>query len=245
MTQKSRGNGLVRKIGRPFFVMMVLWGLLVVGVVYTMTGQALYGRLEHRVSTLAINLSDTAAGALMGAKSLELHALAMKYSRLEGVAYAFIENGKHEILAYSPGSSPAELKTFVKHDDLRHVVSQQASVRGRPVYEVRAPVLEGQLGAAHVGMWLDLFEQEMSQELLPLILLIAVVLLAGVLSSILLTKRLVRPIAGLTELAMNMSRGDLDTPVGTKARDEMGELARSLERMRASLRAAMTRLSGE
>lgn len=245
MARESIGSGLIRKIGRPFFVLMILWGLLVVGVVYTMMSQALHAQWERRVSTVATNLSDTAAGALMRANPLELHALATKYARLEGVAYAFIENGKHEILAYSPGSFSAELKTVVKHDDLRHVVSQQASVGGRPVYEVRVPVLEGQLGAAHVGMWLDRFEQEISQELMPLILLIALVLLAGVLSSVLLARRLVRPIVGLTELAVKMSRGDLGTPVGTKARDEMGELARSLERMRASLRAAMTRLSRE
>ena len=40
-----------------------------------------------------------------------------------------------------------------------------------------------------------------------------------------------------------MSKGDLDTPIKINAHDEIGELARSLERMRLSLKAAIARLS--
>jgi methyl-accepting chemotaxis protein len=42
-------------------------------------------------------------------------------------------------------------------------------------------------------------------------------------------------------MAGKMSTGDLETPVMIQSRDEIGELARSLERMRASLKAAMIR----
>jgi HAMP domain-containing protein len=37
--------------------------------------------------------------------------------------------------------------------------------------------------------------------------------------------------------------GDLETPVRVESNDEIGDLAYSLERMRASLKAAMARLS--
>jgi HAMP domain-containing protein len=45
--------------------------------------------------------------------------------------------------------------------------------------------------------------------------------------------------------ADEISRGQLDTPVIIRSTDEVGELARSLERMRASLKAAMVRLNRE
>jgi HAMP domain-containing protein len=50
----------------------------------------------------------------------------------------------------------------------------------------------------------------------------------------------------LRHVADSMSRGDLDTPVsvGIESHDEIGDLARSLERMRSSLKAAMSRFSG-
>jgi two-component system nitrogen regulation sensor histidine kinase NtrY len=53
----------------------------------------------------------------------------------------------------------------------------------------------------------------------------------------------VKPILELTETAEEISRGHLERIVTVQATGEVGELARSLERMRASLKAAMVRLS--
>jgi HAMP domain-containing protein len=47
----------------------------------------------------------------------------------------------------------------------------------------------------------------------------------------------------LKELADKVSMGDLETSVAIESNDEIGDLAHSLERMRASLKAAMGRLS--
>jgi len=46
-------------------------------------------------------------------------------------------------------------------------------------------------------------------------------------------------------IADDISRGRLDTSVTIQSNDEVGELGRSLERMRASLKAAMIRLNRE
>jgi HAMP domain-containing protein len=54
--------------------------------------------------------------------------------------------------------------------------------------------------------------------------------------------RLSRPIIQLAEAAHRMSNGDLGTPTAIHSRDEVGDLACSLERMRSSLKAAMSRL---
>jgi HAMP domain-containing protein len=66
---------------------------------------------------------------------------------------------------------------------------------------------------------------------------------AGVALSALLARGIVRPILRLTEVADKISKGDLETPVGVETRDEIGDLALSLGRMRASLKAAMARLT--
>ena len=66
--------------------------------------------------------------------------------------------------------------------------------------------------------------------------------------SFLLAHWIVRPIAGLTAIADKVTMGDLETSVSGKcvsSRDEIGDLARSLERMRSSLKAAMMRLGRE
>jgi HAMP domain-containing protein len=117
------------------------------------------------------------------------------------------------------------------------------TLRGKAVYETRVPILGGQAGTAHIGVWGDGVEGEIRRALLPLAGIIVALLLAGVALSALLARGILRPILRLTQVADKISKGDLETPVGVETRDEIGDLARSLGRMRASLKAAMMRLS--
>jgi len=79
--------------------------------------------------------------------------------------------------------------------------------------------------------------------LLPIIGLIVACLVVGIGLSIMLASKTIRPILDLKAIADEISRGRLDTTVSIQSNDEVGELGRSLERMRASLKAAMTRLN--
>lgn len=57
-----------------------------------------------------------------------------------------------------------------------------------------------------------------------------------------LVRRIVEPLERLATAADAISMGELDNPVVAERNDEIGDLARSLERMRLSLQAAMNRL---
>lgn len=99
-----------------------------------------------------------------------------------------------------------------------------------------------------MGFWRDNLEKEIHRTLLPLVGIMAIVSLTGVLLSLLLAHWMVRPLVGLTEIADRVTMGDLETSVSGKCvrlRDEIGDLARALERMRSSLKAAMLRLGRE
>jgi HAMP domain-containing protein len=78
---------------------------------------------------------------------------------------------------------------------------------------------------------------------LTIVGLIGICLATGVAIAIMITTKTIRPVLELKSIADEISRGHLDTPVSFQSNDEVGELARSLERMRASLKAAMTRLN--
>jgi HAMP domain-containing protein len=85
----------------------------------------------------------------------------------------------------------------------------------------------------------------MRATLLPIVGLIVACLALGVGLSIMLASKTIRPILDLKTIADEISRGRLDTTVSIQSNDEVGELGRSLERMRASLKAAMIRLNRE
>jgi methyl-accepting chemotaxis protein len=74
-----------------------------------------------------------------------------------------------------------------------------------------------------------------------LIMLVATLVIVSLIAY-LFARALVRPIMTLTDIAERMSLGELDVKIDIRSKDEIGLLARAIERMRTSLNLAMTRL---
>lgn len=237
--ERWRKGGLKWKISSTFSGLIFVLGLLVIGIVYFFTGNALQKHVDLRAAAIATNLADASAGFVSRKSSLELDALVAKYGRLDGVAYAFVQDAKGEVLASSVQPFPAELKEAGGSV----APSKTIALRGKSVYETRSPVLDGQLGVVRVGLWAEAVQDDMRTTLLPIIGLIFVCLAIGVGLSVMLASRTIRPILELKTIADEISRGKLDASVSIQSDDEVGELGRSLERMRASLKAAMVRLN--
>ena len=235
--------GLKWKITGSFIGVIALLGILVVSSVYSLAGRTLRGQLDRHASAITTNLSEGAAGYVLRKKVLELNALVTKYARLEGVAYALIEDGKGKVIAHSLGAFPPELSQSLTFDERRVIHQRELEFQGRTVYETRMPILEGQVGVARMGVWGDAVKKEIRGILFPVVGLISIAFAVAVLVAGLLARSITRPILELTSVAEKISKGDLDAVVNIQSRDEIGGLANSLERMRSSLKAAMTRLS--
>lgn len=218
-------------------------GVAVVGTVYPIVGKALRLQFDRQAAAIATNLSDVAAGYLGTRQPLGLYAYVTKYARLEGVAYVFIEDRSGKIVTHSMRAFPVELLHRLSPEERRQAQQVTRTYQGKTVYETRVPILEGQLGAVHLGMWADIVEDETRGILLSLFGALAGLFVLAVIVGFLLAHGIVRPIRHLTDVAGKISTGDLEVPIALDSRDEIGELARSLERMRASLKAAIWRLS--
>jgi methyl-accepting chemotaxis protein len=191
---------------------------------------------------MATNLADAAVGHMLAKDVLQLHTLVTKYGRVDGVAYAVIQDRDGRVLANSLGTVGTGLEDNLASDPGRKVSGRSLTLQGNGIYDSREPILEGQLGTARIGIWAERIKQETNRVSVFFIGSIAVVFVASITIAVLLAARLIRPWRRLIEVAGKISTGDLDTPVRVEARDEFGELTHSLERMRASLRAAMMRL---
>lgn len=238
-----KGISLQWKVTGAFVGMIALLGLLVVAIIFHLTRSALRTQFDQRAAAITTNLSDAAAGPSVGNNVLELHALVTKYARLEGAAYAFIEDRKGNIVTHSLQMFPPALQQSAPSDNTPQPQQRELRFQGRKVYETRVPILEGQVGTAHMGFWGDTVQSEIQRILFPLVGLVSVVLVVGLLVSAYLCRVMIRPILRLTESADKISRGNLETAVGIESQDEIGNLARSIERLRASLKTAMSRLA--
>jgi HAMP domain-containing protein len=239
----GRKLGLTWKIAGTLAGVMFFVGLLITGTAYRSVVTAMQDQVKRRAVAIATSLSDGAAMYLKKKNPLELHALLAKYALLDDVAYVYVEDGKGEVLADNPKRISTELQDRLVPGGFRTIRWSTVTLRGQAIYDMRVPISDGQMGAAHVGIWKDSIDKQIRGALFSLVTLVLIILIAGVTIVFMLVNRLSRPIVELTEVARQMSQGDLDTPASVKSRDEIGDLACSLERMRSSLKAAMRRLN--
>ena len=149
-------------------------------------------------------------------------------SLIDGAAYAFIRDGKGEIVAHTLGGFPPELQHGLTTEGQRQPYRREVVLEEKGVFETAVPVLEGQVGTVHVGFWTDVMEKEIRRAVLPLIGIIALLPIVGAILSFLLAHWIVRPIVGLTQLADKVTMGDLETSVSgecVRSRDEIGMLS--------------------
>jgi len=239
----QRRLGLKWKIIGGLLSGVLLFGVLVLLVVNHQMNRVLRSQLDQRALDMATNLSDGAAAHVLKGNVLDLYALVSKYSLLPGVAYALVRDGKGKIIAHSLGSLPQELREAPAPNSQRQASQRELPFRGRGVYETSAPILEGRVGSVAVAIWAHSVREEIRRTIIPLIGVIAIALVVSLLFSVLVTQGITGRVLRLKEIADKVSLGDLETPVGIESNDEIGDLAHALERMRASLKAAMARLS--
>jgi sensor histidine kinase regulating citrate/malate metabolism len=121
MDQESRGVSLKWKIGGTYTAVMLVLSVFVIVAMYQLTNKMLRDQLDKRALAVATNLSDATAGHLVGRNLLALHALLRKYSLLDGVAYAFVEDNKGEIIAHTLETSLRKSgKDFLPADSAKH-----------------------------------------------------------------------------------------------------------------------------
>jgi sensor histidine kinase regulating citrate/malate metabolism len=183
-------------------VMISVLGILFVIIVNQLVGRALRAQVDESAVIMATNLSDAAAGYIASKDLLQLKTTVTKYARLSRVAYAFIKDREGKVIAHSLATFPPELQEELTSDQRRQVSRRELTVEGKTVYETREPILDGQLGTAHVGIWADAVEQEISQTLFLFVWPITLGILAAVTLAVFLSRPLIRPLRRLIELRL-------------------------------------------
>ena len=193
-------------------------GLLLVIIANQFLGRALRTENDQRALAIATNLSDAAAGPAMEKNILELYALLTKYARLDGAAYAFIEDNNGQIVAHSMKPFPSELKQTLTPEPRKQITRRTVTLEGKTVYETSVPILEGQLGAAHFGMWADSVKTEISAAGLRLVGLLTLILVVAVSVAVFVVRAMLAPIRALSDTATETSAGELKAPLHRVAR---------------------------
>jgi HAMP domain-containing protein len=119
---------------------------------------------------------------------------------------------------------------------------------GETMWDVSSPIwVKGKhWGGFRVGVSMEKIDARKKALLLTLFGIFTVFAAVTIGTVFVVIQRAMRPVVWLTGAAEQISMGEgLDTPIKTEAVDEIGHLTKAVERLRVSMRAAMSRLSGE
>lgn len=240
--------------------MVIVSGALVIGVgitllVINLVSESLQTELTERGKAIATTLSKQVERPLVGDDEVDIQNLVDISSKFTAVSYVYISDKENKVAAqkFKVGSynqrevlqeNVIREKTADYKIDLTRV--QNPNEKGELVdienYEISTPIGEAVLGHAHVGMSKKYMDDiiRSTAVLVGGVLAIAVVL--GMLTALYLSNKLTKQLLYLTESADKISMGDLESIVHVKAKDEIGDLANAIERLRESLKAAIERL---
>jgi hypothetical protein len=155
--------------------------------------------MDESAAVMATNLSDAAAGYLASKDVLQLNTTVTKYARLNRVAYALIKDREGKVIAHSLPTVSPELEAELTSDQRRQAGRRELTLQGKTVYETREPILEGQLGTAHIGIWADAVEREIYQALFLFLWPITLGLLAVVIIVVIVAHPLIRALRRLID----------------------------------------------
>jgi sensor histidine kinase regulating citrate/malate metabolism len=155
----------LRAMSLEWKIMLLVLGLLFVVILNQLIGRALRTQMDENAVLMATNLSDAAAGYLASKDVLKLQTTVTKYARLNRVAYAFVRDREGKVIAHSLATSSPESQEELTSDQRRQVSRRELTWQGKPVYETREPILDGQLGTAHIGIWTKAVEREIYRTL--------------------------------------------------------------------------------
>ena len=237
------GLGLTGKMIFTFTAIIAAFGSLMLALVYFTLASSLTKQSIQRARLIALNVSDSIPAHLFKKNAARLDEFLRKHASRPGMAYVVVEDRKGEVVSHSFAVLPPQMQNIVASDHPQNAGQRLFRLGDGMVHEVSVPVLEGQTGAVRVGLWKNQIDDEISKALIPIVKLVVLVFCGGILMAIFLTWRITRPIVRLVRTARRVSEGELDVPsLGVEDTDEFGELSRSFERMRSSVKAALTRL---
>jgi len=116
---------------------------------------------------------------------------------------------------------------------------------GETMWDVSSPIMvKGkQWGNFRIGLSIEALNQAKNTVLLHLLISMAVIIIVTSLLIHFTIHSSLQPLTHLTEKASRMAEGEVTAPILAHTKDEIGELAQVLEKMRISMKTAMEQLT--
>lgn len=197
---------------------------------------------------LAMPIHDGTNG-VVGAMAFAMHLVdvsqAVVGAKIGETGFAILVDEKNKVIAHG---RPQELTEQLQDLSSHPALTELGGASGQKIVEDKGKRIVVHTAKTTLG-WTLIVQQDYDEAFAPLLqarrnalILIGFALILVVAVAFLLSRQLARPIWELTNITESISRGNFDTKIiGTDRNDEIGALARAIERMAASIRVAFER----
>jgi methyl-accepting chemotaxis protein len=212
--------------------------------------EVVIGKTSQKPALILAGPIQTATQPVGGVMAMAMHLVDVSQvvvgARIGTTGFAILVDEKNQVIAHGKSEHVAEtLQDLSAHPALRRPEASEAPI----IYEEAGKSIVAHTRKINLG-WTLIVQQEYDDAFAPLLearrnalILIILTFLLVVAFAYGLSRQLAKPIWELTAIAENISRGAFEAKiVGVERRDEIGSLARAIERMAVSIKMAFERL---
>jgi len=210
-------------------------GLSLVVFTETVLHHKLQMTLEKRGLSIARNIARNSVNPVLTERFLELSLMLREEKNGEtDIEYIYVRNTRSEVVAHTfENGFPADLQKGAPGKARsygQYSISNLSTERG-VILEFMVPLLKGGAGSVHLGMSHASVDSDIQEIMAMIIDAIVVLLLTGGVVAILFGASLTKPLHLLAVAAEALERGDMLARVPVRSNDEIGQLARTFNRM--------------
>lgn len=237
-----RKLSLTGKLVRSFAGIAALFAGAACAIVFSFSSHVIEREVNSRAEVMVLGFYDMLTAAVVAGKTEIRDAAVAKYGADSAVAYLYIEDDKGRIIAHRPEDLPRYLHRDFPHSTERALKGSRDEYRGLETYELAKPIADGKLGFVHLAVSRQVVAAEVHGVIAAIVAMILLALLCVIGGFVFAARALNRPFVELVGQAERISKGDFTVPLALQRTDEVGDIARSLERLRSSLRAVAARV---
>lgn len=237
--------GLTFRVKLALFVNLLII-FLILGTAFLVERRqrtAIIQEVEKRALVMARALDSAVAADLITYNYVSIEQSVQKFSKGPDVAYVFVFDKEGNVAAQ-----------YVRDYPLRQILPQRGALKrgeavvdqvqlpgieGETVHDVKLPVtVEGApqaWGMIRLGVSLQSMHQEIARTRWQIVGFVVLGLFAGSLASVVLARRMARPIQSIMQGVAAVGRGDFGHRIEVTSRDELGQLSTAFNEMSVQL----------
>jgi PAS domain S-box-containing protein len=221
---------------KTLFIIIILFAIISITIAVS-SGWILYDDFTEEYKSKGTAIARSIAGlsveTLLNRDASAVQAMIDQFLEIIGVSYVFVVDSQGEIISHTFVPNVPDEIMKIKGEKTKTVTRiQDIRIEGRGDFiDISAPILEGAIGFAHVGMDKGIIISQMKSAMLRQLYLLSIIFVISIIFAYFLVNNISQPLNKLTEYSKKIASHDFSSAMDIRSDDEIGLLADTMKSM--------------